>query len=144
MRPLVLFACIALISCGPGKDNDQMTGNSIEFKIITVGEQVNLEEHAVTGRITVFDFYADWCPPCKKLEVSLKNLKEVYGDRMEVKKLDLVEWQSPLAQQFGIKDLPYLIIYGPDGKPMKVGTGDMLMEGPSNRILPLLIAELNR
>ena len=142
MRFAILALCLAVLSCSDGEQ--QTTSKVIDFKTITKGDAVSLEDHAINGTITIFDFYADWCPPCKKVDLSLKDLKGVYGDRIEVLKIDIIGWETPVAKQFGLKDLPYLIIYGTDGKPMKIGDGDMLMQGPSNKILPLLIAELNR
>jgi thiol-disulfide isomerase/thioredoxin len=41
------------------------------------GKQVNVAELGKTGQITVLDFWATWCVPCKK---ELNNINEVYDD----------------------------------------------------------------
>ena len=83
------------------------------------GEDVpSLDLHAVKGKVTVFDFYADWCAACRKVDGHVyKRLAD--GDTtLAYRKLNLVEWESPLAQRY-VKDvptLPYVIVYGTDGK----------------------------
>ena len=86
--------------------------------------------------MTVFDFYADWCPPCKVLNASLIDLKKTYGGRLTVIKLDLVSFDSDLAEAFAIKDLPYLIVYNE--------RSELIQRGPSNQVLPELVRHMNR
>jgi len=114
---------------------DASANESADFEIIAHGEVVDLTEHLSEKGLTVFDFYADWCPPCKKLDASLVDLKKVYGDRMTVRKMDIVDWKSEMAAHFQIKDLPYLMIYD-SGK-------NLIASGPSKDVLPKLIGMLN-
>ena len=41
------------------------------------GKQVNVADLGKTGKITVLDFWATWCVPCKK---ELNNINDVYDD----------------------------------------------------------------
>ena len=82
------------------------------------GEDVPaLESLVVKGKVTVFDFYADWCAPCQKVD------RHVYGllqqdAQLAVRKLNVVSWESALARHHlaGVAGLPYLRVYGRDGK----------------------------
>ncbi|MDJ0837000.1 MAG: thioredoxin family protein [Acidobacteriota bacterium] len=135
MRILVLITAVTLISCGPSPEKTKADNTPVDFEMIAKGNMVDLDPYIEEGVFTVFDFYADWCPPCKKLNKSLIDMKKIYGDRMVVYKLDIVSWESELAQGFKIKDLPYLMVYDKNRLVMKAG--------PSNQTLPALIAALN-
>jgi thiol:disulfide interchange protein len=86
------------------------------------GEDVpSLDVHAVKGKVTVFDFYADWCAACRKVDGHVFK-KLAAGDKtLAYRKLDIVEWESALAERYlrNVPSLPYLVVYGPDGKRFK-------------------------
>lgn len=76
-----------------------------------------LEKLRVAGKYTVFDVYADWCGPCRVVDARLRELTEHRQD-IAVRKLDVVDFKSPLAREMGakLKALPYLVIFAPDGR----------------------------
>jgi thiol-disulfide isomerase/thioredoxin len=78
------------------------------------GEDVSsLGAHAVPGKVTLFDFYADWCDPCRDLDQYLHELLAHRPD-MAVRKLNIVSWDTPLARHH-IGDgqaLPYVVVFG--------------------------------
>lgn len=86
------------------------------------GEDVaSLDSHAVKGKVTVFDFYADWCAACRKVDGHVYKRFAAGDTSIAYRKLNLVEWESPLGQRY-VKDvpsLPYLVIYGKDGKQFR-------------------------
>jgi len=57
----------------------------------------------------LIDFYADWCGPCKLQTPILKQLKEMMGDSIEIKKLD-VDQNMEAAMKYAIQVVPTLII----------------------------------
>jgi thiol-disulfide isomerase/thioredoxin len=83
------------------------------------GEDVpSLELHAAKGKVTVFDFYADWCAACRKVDGHVYG-KLAAGDKtIAYRKLNVVDWDSPLARRYvrKVPSLPFLVIHGPDGK----------------------------
>ena len=57
----------------------------------------------------LMDFFAVWCGPCNLQTPELKKLKEMMGDAVEIKKID-VDDHLDLAQKYGIMVVPTLII----------------------------------
>jgi thioredoxin-like negative regulator of GroEL len=136
---LLLFSVLFLILTGC--QTVDSTANvaakaEIKFEVLSTGKVIDLEPHVTKQGYTVFDFYADWCAPCTKLNKSLKDMKQVYGDQLHVFKLDIVDWESELAKEFKIRELPHLVVYNPDGT--------LFAQGPSKNVLPALVSALNR
>jgi thiol-disulfide isomerase/thioredoxin len=88
------------------------------------GEAVELEPHLAPGKVTVFDFYAIWCEPCRAVD---EHMKTVLGEHDDValRKLDIVDWDSEAAKKHmkTAAELPYLIVYGRDGKQVAAISG---------------------
>lgn len=70
----------------------------------------------VKGKTTVVDFSGLWCRPCRKIDqymvTALATRKE-----LAYRRLDIGDWESPLAKHYlkDVPQLPYVIVYGPDG-----------------------------
>jgi thiol-disulfide isomerase/thioredoxin len=91
-----------------------------DMRTISKGEPVNLRDHLVAGKYTLFDYYADWCPPCRELAPRLEELGRRHPD-LAIRKIDIVDWSHPVAGQQGVHDLPYLRLFGPDGQLIREG-----------------------
>ncbi|MFC6861972.1 MULTISPECIES: thioredoxin [Haloarcula] len=63
--------------------------------------------------VTLMDFYADWCGPCKTQDPILEELEEEWGD-VEFEKIDVDEEQD-IANEYQVRSLPTLIIENDDG-----------------------------
>jgi thioredoxin 1 len=60
--------------------------------------------------VTLVDFGAPWCPPCKVLKPILDELGEEYGEKLAVLEVDCDE--SPtVATEYGIMSLPTVIVF---------------------------------
>jgi thiol-disulfide isomerase/thioredoxin len=91
-----------------------------DIRIISKGEPLNLRDHLVPGKYTLFDYYADWCPPCRELTPRLEELARRHP-QIALRKIDIVDWSHPVAGQQGVHDLPYLRLFGPDGRLIQEG-----------------------
>ena len=69
-------------------------------------------------------FYATWCQPCKMLS----KIIEEAGDKitMPIEDID-IEQNMELAQKYGIRGVPALVVVDEDGTEIKRQSG-MLME----------------
>lgn len=63
----------------------------------------------IKNGITLVDFYADWCGPCKMLGPILEELSEQYSDITFVK----VNCDNDinLAEKFGIMSIPAIFMF---------------------------------
>jgi thiol-disulfide isomerase/thioredoxin len=89
------------------------------------GEDVpSLDAHAVKGKITLFDFYAVWCAPCRKIDAHVFTMLGRRTD-VAVRKLNVVSWQTPLAARYlkDIPSLPFVVIYGKTGSQVRTVAG---------------------
>jgi thioredoxin 1 len=63
--------------------------------------------------VTLKDFYADWCGPCKTQDPILEDLEEDWGD-VEFEKINVDEEQD-VANEYQVRSLPTLIVENDDG-----------------------------
>jgi LPXTG-motif cell wall-anchored protein len=97
------------------------TAAASDVETITHGRAVDLEAHLVAGKFVLFDFYADWCGPCRVLEPRLLDLAARHADRLALRKVDVINWDSEVARQYRLSSIPYLVLYGPDGSRLAAG-----------------------
>jgi thioredoxin 1 len=63
--------------------------------------------------VTLKDFYADWCGPCKTQDPILEDLEETYED-ISFEKINVDE-QQDVANEYQVRSLPTLIVENDDG-----------------------------
>ena len=56
------------------------------------------------------DFWAAWCPPCRKLAPLVDELAGEYAGRVKVGKLD-VDHSPEAAIRYGITSIPTLLVF---------------------------------
>ncbi len=72
----------------------------------------------VPGKITIIDFWAPWCEPCKTLEPALIALARAHPARVAIRRLDVVDWESAAVARYltpGGFDLPHVKVFDRDG-----------------------------
>jgi thiol-disulfide isomerase/thioredoxin len=99
-------------------------------RLVDSGQDLpSLGPHVVPGKVTIFDFYADWCGPCRQVDEHIFQLLKARAD-IAYRKLNIVSWETPLARHFMAKvpGLPFVIVYGKDGKQAGAMSGLKLDE----------------
>ena len=66
-------------------------------EIISRGEEVDVQKHCESGKITIVDFYADWCGPCRSVGPVLEE-RVNKDDDLVLRKVNIVNWASPVAR----------------------------------------------
>jgi thiol-disulfide isomerase/thioredoxin len=84
-------------------------------EVISHGTQVDINQHLALGSVTVVDFYADWCGPCRQLAPRLEEMARNDPD-VALRKIDIISWKTAVAQQFNIHSIPQVNIYDRNGR----------------------------
>ena len=66
------------------------------------------------GGVTVVDFWATWCGPCRMIAPILDQLSVEYAGKVTVKKMD-VDNNQKTPMRFNVRSIPTLLFFK-DGK----------------------------
>jgi len=71
----------------------------------------NFEETILKAdKPVVVDFWANWCPPCKKLGPILEKVAQDYKEKITVYKVNVDE-NPTLSQTFKIEVIPTVVLF---------------------------------
>ena len=110
------------------------------------GNQVSVKDVFSKNKITIIDFWASWCGPCRQempnlvntynkykeqglgiVGVSLDEDKEQWKDAVKemnmtwIQLSDLKGWGNSAAQMYGIQAIPFTIIVDEKGNVLNIG-----------------------
>ncbi len=141
---LLVTLIVVVLSCTAA------LGAAQDIMTISHGEQVDITASLVPGKLTVVDFYADWCGPCRSLAPKLDRLLAANSESLAIRKVDVVNWDSAVARQYRIQSLPHLKLFDENGQLLAEGNaghvmgllrnrlgGDGLQGGAGRSIMPL-------
>ena len=69
----------------------------------------NFTESIAKG-LTLVDFYADWCQPCRMLSPTIAAIAEDYAGKVQVGKLNIDTAQN-IAAKYGVMSIPTVILF---------------------------------
>lgn len=75
----------------------------------------NFNEEVKSG-VTLVDFWAPWCGPCRMVAPVLEEVAEKYQGKAKIGKLNVDENQAT-AGEFGIMSIPTMLVFK-DGEPV--------------------------
>ncbi len=77
-------------------------------------QQINTElfdmEVLESDRLTVVDFFANWCGPCRKLSPILEEVERELGEKVKFTKIDTDE-NIESAKKYQVSGLPTLLVF---------------------------------
>lgn len=67
-------------------------------------------KNAIRSGLTLVDFWAPWCGPCKMMAPILNDVAEEMDGELRVGKVN-VDHNQPVAQKYKVKNIPTLILF---------------------------------
>jgi thioredoxin 1 len=64
----------------------------------------------ISSGVTLVDFYADWCGPCRMMEPVIEELASEMVGRAKITKLD-IESAQQTTSNFNVTSIPTLILF---------------------------------
>ena len=92
-----------------------IAGRGQPSEVISHGAQVDINQHLALGNVTVVDFYADWCGPCRQLSRSLEQMAGT-DPEIALRKIDIVNWNTAVVRQHNIHSIPQVNVYNRGGR----------------------------
>lgn len=79
------------------------------------GNPIDHSSLVVRGSITIVDFYATWCGPCRKMDPVLRRMAD--GDpEVVLRKVDIGDWGSRVTKQYNISSVPNVRVFDRSGR----------------------------
>ena len=63
-----------------------------------------------SDKLSVIDFWAEWCGPCRAIGPILDEIAAEHGDKLKIVKLNTDE-ESAIAIKYGVTSIPMLNVY---------------------------------
>ena len=70
----------------------------------------NFNDIINSEQLTLVDFFATWCGPCKMMHPVLEQLKDEMGENIRIIKID-VDKNNSLAMNYRVQSVPTLMLF---------------------------------
>jgi thiol:disulfide interchange protein DsbD len=120
-----LYIAVTGLQAGIGgiqiRSTEQNPGSSIQW--LSYSEAI-LDQASMEAKPVLMDFYADWCAPCKELDMHtftdpeiIEKSKEFYMIKVDLTSSENTQAEA-LRKKYGARGVPTLVFLDPDGKEM--------------------------
>ena len=79
-------------------------------KIVKVSDADFDQKVVKTQGLTIVDFWAEWCAPCRMIAPLLEELADEYSGKVTIAKLNVDE-NPRTAARYGIRSIPTLLLF---------------------------------
>lgn len=112
-KVVVIAAMAVLVGAQSCSAEEPASSTAVKAEVLT---EKSFPE-AIAKGVVLVDFWATWCPPCKRQGPIVDAVAKAMAGKARVTKLD-VDNAKKVSQEYKIKSIPTLIIFK-DGKPVK-------------------------
>ncbi|HMV24827.1 MAG TPA: thioredoxin, partial [Saprospiraceae bacterium] len=68
----------------------------------------NFQDSALNGGVSVVDFWAEWCGPCRMITPIIEDLSKDYDGKATIGKLN-VDDNPNVSMKYGIRSIPTIL-----------------------------------
>ncbi len=79
------------------------------------GSPIDHSALTVPGMVTVVDFYADWCGPCRRIAPALDAMT-ANDPEVVLRKVNIGNWGSPVTRRYNISSVPNIRVFDRKGR----------------------------
>lgn len=105
-------------------------GKSAHPQVLTDG---TFASFVSDSKLTIVDFWAVWCAPCRFVSPIIEDLAGQYAGRVNFGKLD-VDQNQVTSARYGIRSIPTIMFFK-NGKPVDVVVGSVPKNHLESKIL---------
>lgn len=69
----------------------------------------NFQKEAIEQNVTVVDFWAPWCGPCRMVGPIIEELANDYEGKVKIGKVD-VDQNPETSMKYGVRSIPTILI----------------------------------
>jgi thioredoxin 1 len=92
------------------KDNNSKKSTEKVIDHILKLDDNNFNEFINKYSLSVVDFWAPWCAPCRELTPRFRRLSKIYKEKVAFGKLDIQKYPD-IAKKYKILTIPHIIFF---------------------------------
>ena len=109
---LLIFVLFAVIVACDNNASRKTQPPATQSVIYTIQNKEQFQQIIATSgdRLLLFEFYADWCPPCKELAPILEEIAKENSKTLDIYKIN-TDKNSGLARDLRVTGIPHVVFF---------------------------------